>query len=712
MPYSLIRRRGRWCVRKDGDEVLKCYESREEAVSFLTALNIATADERAEYHHTGVKLVLFPDEASENKLRGSLKDAIESAVDQLCVNILYLGEEDALADMRADIEDRLSGFCEYIEPFRAHLTGTGQFFSQNGETVFYASVNAPQFEKMRSELMSLLSGVIADRSGESFFPHIALTSLTDGKGAPQVAFDAETTLEFNALTLLWGDDRRIYPFGQREMSISEASLYRYSYNGVPVRASRRRASTRADKKYMRTVERDGKLYMVHYGDPDLPMRRSDPEARRNFLARHNCKDKKDPLAPGFWACLDWERTDEEMTATAMTTITEQQREDRLLVRMDTVSEMGGLRGKDYPDISVPDDVDVAGLMEIFGEKPVFVILPIGQINAQSRNNRIYTENAMYSLVRQVNELRPEGMRGHLRDEELSTRYDNPEIRWLRAEVHGDMVYGLAVALTKASRDYYRTAMKTNAQVGTSLFAWATMDGENVVDLDLISIDMADPRRVGIPLTAAKPKIKHEMSDRQEKKTMSSNAAEAVQMQTFMELREERTRLQHQVAELESRIERLTPFEDDARELRKLLSIGEQQSLVAFVKSQQTALAELFALFGVKDMSAFKTAVTEMQSTFAQMAIESAMLLESTVRAAIDEKIVVPSLRSLAVELVMARNPKTRQEVEAALEAVYKLPALQTALAESIAALSGGNQPTMRSARIDEDKPKSWILKEE
>lgn len=85
----------------------------------------------------------------------------------------------------------------------------------------------------------------------------------------------------------------------------------YTYNGVTVTATRRRPSTRDDKKYMRTVTVDGKDYLVHYGDPNLDMQRDNPERRANFLARHNCSAKRDPKSPGFWACLDWQRTDEK-----------------------------------------------------------------------------------------------------------------------------------------------------------------------------------------------------------------------------------------------------------------------------------------------------------------------------------------------------------------------------------------------------------------
>lgn len=85
---------------------------------------------------------------------------------------------------------------------------------------------------------------------------------------------------------------------------------RYTYNGVTVTATERRSSDRDDKKYMRTVTWNGKDYIVHYGDPNLPMRRDNDEARQNFLSRHQCDTKKDPTKPGFWACLDWARPEE------------------------------------------------------------------------------------------------------------------------------------------------------------------------------------------------------------------------------------------------------------------------------------------------------------------------------------------------------------------------------------------------------------------
>lgn len=92
---------------------------------------------------------------------------------------------------------------------------------------------------------------------------------------------------------------------------AKAELREITYNGVTVRASDRRSADAETKKYERTVIVDGNERTVSYGDPDMEMQRDNPEARENFLSRHNCSEKTDPSAPGFWACYDWERTSEK-----------------------------------------------------------------------------------------------------------------------------------------------------------------------------------------------------------------------------------------------------------------------------------------------------------------------------------------------------------------------------------------------------------------
>ena len=61
-------------------------------------------------------------------------------------------------------------------------------------------------------------------------------------------------------------------------------------------------STRSDKKYMRCTRVNGKLKRVHYGDPNLRIKKSNPKKRKSFRARHKCSEKKDRTTAGYWSC--------------------------------------------------------------------------------------------------------------------------------------------------------------------------------------------------------------------------------------------------------------------------------------------------------------------------------------------------------------------------------------------------------------------------
>lgn len=100
-----------------------------------------------------------------------------------------------------------------------------------------------------------------------------------------------------------------------EAPLEDAEFFDYQYNGVKCRATRRRSSTRDNKAWMRRVKFEDDSVLVHYADPDMPMRRSDPQARKDFLARHDCESKRNPRTPGFWSCYDWANPDEGREAT-------------------------------------------------------------------------------------------------------------------------------------------------------------------------------------------------------------------------------------------------------------------------------------------------------------------------------------------------------------------------------------------------------------
>ena len=52
----------------------------------------------------------------------------------------------------------------------------------------------------------------------------------------------------------------------------------------------------------------GNVIKVEFGDPNMSIKRDDPERLKNFRARHNCdavEKKKDVFAASYWSCKNW-----------------------------------------------------------------------------------------------------------------------------------------------------------------------------------------------------------------------------------------------------------------------------------------------------------------------------------------------------------------------------------------------------------------------
>ena len=53
------------------------------------------------------------------------------------------------------------------------------------------------------------------------------------------------------------------------------------------------------------MNNQGNVVIVRFGDPNMSIKRDDPERRKAFRARHNCSQKKDKTTPGYWSCKFW-----------------------------------------------------------------------------------------------------------------------------------------------------------------------------------------------------------------------------------------------------------------------------------------------------------------------------------------------------------------------------------------------------------------------
>ena len=76
---------------------------------------------------------------------------------------------------------------------------------------------------------------------------------------------------------------------------------------MPVRRIGKGEDGYGRKKFVATGTYNGKPYTVRFGDPDMEIRRDDPEARKNFRSRHNCDDPGPPNKARFHSCKMWSK---------------------------------------------------------------------------------------------------------------------------------------------------------------------------------------------------------------------------------------------------------------------------------------------------------------------------------------------------------------------------------------------------------------------
>jgi hypothetical protein len=96
-------------------------------------------------------------------------------------------------------------------------------------------------------------------------------------------------------------------FKAKQNAIAAKRIGEAEYQGREVKLGKPMSG---DVKKYKVYVRDpktGNVKKVNFGDPNMQIRRDNPEARKNFRARHNCADKKDRTKAGYWSCRMWSK---------------------------------------------------------------------------------------------------------------------------------------------------------------------------------------------------------------------------------------------------------------------------------------------------------------------------------------------------------------------------------------------------------------------
>lgn len=157
----------------------------------------------------------------------------------------------------------------------------------------------------------------------------------------------------------------------------------------------------------------------------------------------------------------------------------------------------------FPDIPTAPGVDMDAL-RAQDPDPVFVSLPIiPKVGATSRNGLLYDDALADSIVAQINEKRPEGIFGHLRDDERSTAFPEPAAIWIGAKKEGSQVWAKALIASPAAKERIKRLKATGGQIATSIYGKGAYEAtqskgvRRLTSFDLESLDFAPPARAAL-----------------------------------------------------------------------------------------------------------------------------------------------------------------------------------------------------------------------
>tara|TARA_A100001515_G_scaffold29298_1_gene22743 strand:- start:1643 stop:2623 length:981 start_codon:yes stop_codon:yes gene_type:complete len=78
------------------------------------------------------------------------------------------------------------------------------------------------------------------------------------------------------------------------------------YQGKQVKLNKPMRDSGGKKKFkVYVMGPKGNVVIVRFGDPNMEIKRDDPDRRRNFRARHNCDNPGPKWKARYWSCYQW-----------------------------------------------------------------------------------------------------------------------------------------------------------------------------------------------------------------------------------------------------------------------------------------------------------------------------------------------------------------------------------------------------------------------
>ena len=88
-------------------------------------------------------------------------------------------------------------------------------------------------------------------------------------------------------------------------SVEELTIYEGEYDDKPL-GKPMKGDVKKFKVYVKNKK--GNVIKVNFGDPNMEIKRDNPERKKSFRARHKCAQAKDRTTPKYWSCKMWSST--------------------------------------------------------------------------------------------------------------------------------------------------------------------------------------------------------------------------------------------------------------------------------------------------------------------------------------------------------------------------------------------------------------------
>jgi hypothetical protein len=88
--------------------------------------------------------------------------------------------------------------------------------------------------------------------------------------------------------------------------VPEEALEESEYEGKKITLNKPFRVNDGKSKFAVYVKNDnGNVVKVRFGDPEMSIKKDDPERRKAFRARHNCDTATDKTSRRYWSCRSW-----------------------------------------------------------------------------------------------------------------------------------------------------------------------------------------------------------------------------------------------------------------------------------------------------------------------------------------------------------------------------------------------------------------------